>query len=369
MSAEQLTSNRGGANADGSMYAKLLREVQIAGLLQPKPAYYTVKIAINTAGMLGTLALFLVLGDSWFQLMTAALLAFFYGQCAIIGHDAGHRQISRSRSINSVLGFIHFDLFIGIAFGWWIERHRRHHTYPNDPERDPDIINEYVVFTPVQAQSRSGWRRKTSQCQAVLFFPGLFLLQAYAMRITHVRELLKSRRRGRVAESCLLFMHVAIYMTAIFLVLPPVCAIVFMIVHQGLFGVYLGGIIAPNHKGMEIQHDSRERDFLMRQLHSSRNIHGGLLTETIFGGLNYQIEHHLFPSMPTPNLRNAKPIVRAFCQKHGLAYVETSLFESYRTVLTYLHAVGRASSSDTPDKLRNSGERPGGLTASRDLTK
>jgi fatty acid desaturase len=60
------------------------------------------------------------------------------------------------------------------------------------------------------------------------------------------------------------------------------------------------------------------------------------------GGLNYQIEHHLFPSMPRPNLKKAQPLVRAHCAKHGISYTETSLTGSYRQVIRYLNRVGIA---------------------------
>jgi fatty acid desaturase len=61
------------------------------------------------------------------------------------------------------------------------------------------------------------------------------------------------------------------------------------------------------------------------------------------GGLNYQIEHHLFPSMPSPTLRRAQPLVRAYCLRHDLPYEETSLARSFVLVLRYLHDVGTAA--------------------------
>ena len=328
-------------SADSCTYGQLLREVRFADLFKPQTKYYTIKIAVNVTAMLVGWSLFVIIGDSWLQLVTATYLAFVFGQSAIVAHDTGHQQISRSRRINTALGYIHMNIAIGLSFGWWVERHRRHHTYPNDTNRDPDAVNGLIVFTAAQLSARGTWRQRICQYQAFLLFPVMFLAQGFAMHLNHVRQLLRSGHRGRIIELCLLAAHAALYSTAVVLVLSPERALVFVIVNQGIFGTYLGSIIAPNHKGMESLEYSRGSSFLIRQLHTSRNIRGGLLVEAIFGGLNYQIEHHLFPSMPIPCLRRARPIVQAFCRRHQLRYVETGLFESYRQALTYLDKVGR----------------------------
>ncbi len=72
----------------------------------------------------------------------------------------------------------------------------------------------------------------------------------------------------------------------------------------------------------------------------SRNIRGGVLVDFAMGGLNYQIEHHLFPSMPRPTLRRVQPIVREYCAMHGVDYTEVGLFTSYKIVVDYLNNVG-----------------------------
>ena len=99
----------------------------------------------------------------------------------------------------------------------------------------------------------------------------------------------------------------------VFLVLSPVKAVVFIVVQQGLFGLYLGCSFAPNHKGMLVLGADDRTDFLRRQVLTSRNVRGGWLTDFALGGLNYQIEHHLFPSMPRPNLRRSQAMIEAFC--------------------------------------------------------
>jgi fatty acid desaturase len=137
-----------------------------------------------------------------------------------------------------------------------------------------------------------------------------------------------------------LFGHFAVYLSALFVVLPPGMAIAFLAVHQCLFGVYLGSIFAPNHKGMPILTGRDRPDFLRRQVLTARNVRGGRLLDLMMGGLNHQIEHHLFPSMPSPHLRRARPIVRRYCRELGVDYLETGLLASYRQALASLHQAG-----------------------------
>ena len=119
-------------------------------------------------------------------------------------------------------------------------------------------------------------------------------------------------------------------------------AVAFFFVQMAVFGLCLGGSFAPSHKGMPIVPRDMKIDFLRRQVMMSRNVRGGLLVEIAMGGLNFQIEHHLFPSMPRPNLRLVQPIVRAYCAEQDLGYAEAGLFESYGIVIDYLNNVGSA---------------------------
>src|ERR1035441_7882771 len=177
-----------------------------------------------------------------------------------------------------------------------------------------------------------------------LFFP-MLLLEAVSLHASSIRALTSRAARYRVWEVALLTIHVAGYLTVVFLVLSPVKAVVFILVQQGLFGLYLGSSFAPNHKGMPILDADDRTDFLRRQVLTSRNVRGGWLTDFALGGLNYQIEHHLFPSMPRPNLRHAQGLVAAFCQQQELPYCETSLVGSYAQALRYLNTVGRLASA------------------------
>jgi fatty acid desaturase len=121
--------------------------------------------------------------------------------------------------------------------------------------------------------------------------------------------------------------------------MTPGKAVVFILVHQALFGLHLGMAFAPNHKGMPMPGPGERWDHLRKQVLTSRNVRGGPVTDWFLGGLNYQVEHHLFPSVPRPNLRKIQPMVREHCVKVGLPYTETGLVESYRLALRHLHDV------------------------------
>jgi fatty acid desaturase len=97
-----------------------------------------------------------------------------------------------------------------------------------------------------------------------------------------------------------------------------------------------------------LPHDSKV-DFLRRQVLTSRNIRGGFVMDTFMGGLNYQVEHHLFPNMARPNLKKAQAIAKEYCEKHNILYTETGLRQSYGIVIRYLNRVGLSAGGDPFD--------------------
>jgi len=338
----------------GSDYADLRRRVTDAELLKRRPVWYSVRVAVNIGLLAGGWAAFIAIGNSWWQLATAAFLAVMFTQVAFIGHDAGHRQIFAGRRGNNTVGLIHGNMLVGLSYGWWVAKHNRHHSHPNQVGRDPDLAADVFVFTTAEARRRRGFGRWLTRRQAFLFFPFL-LLEGLNLHVASVRALLGRRDRAAAAEAALLLVHLAAYLTAVALVLSPVKAVVFILVHQALFGLYMGCAFAPNHKGMPTLIDD-EPDFLRRQAVTARNIRGGRITDLVFGGLNYQIEHHLFPSMPRPNLRRSQPLIRAFCQAHAVDYRETSVLGSYGEALRHLHAVGAPLRSPSPPQGRTRSE-------------
>ena len=105
----------------------------------------------------------------------------------------------------------------------------------------------------------------------------------------------------------------------------------------------MGASFAPNHKGMPIIAEGARLDFFSKQVRTSRNIRGGWWATALLGGLNYQVEHHLFPSMARPHLSKVRVVVHEFCETHDVPYTETSLWRSYAIVIDYLNRVGLAA--------------------------
>lgn len=329
------------ASRRGSEYAELSRLVRAAGLLDRRPTYYRVRIALTLGAFAAGWTAFVLVGASWWQLAVAAFLALTFTQVGFLGHDAGHRQVFGSRRANDLLGLTCANLLIGLSYSWWVDKHNRHHANPNHERRDPDIGDGAVAFTAAQSRARdTRLGRALARRQAALFFP-MTLLEALALHVGSVGAL-RSRRpdRTRRIESALLAAHTGGYLAAVLLVLPPVLAVTFVAVHQGLFGLYLGCSFAPNHKGMPVLRDGEEPDYLRRQVLTSRNVSGGRWVDLLLGGLNHQIEHHLFPSMPSPSLRDARPLVREYCRRRGVDYGEATLVGSYAQVLRHLREVG-----------------------------
>jgi fatty acid desaturase len=328
--------------AKGSDFAALSREIKQAGLLERTPARYTQRIALTLTLFVAGWVTFAMLGPSWWQLGVAAFLAVVFTQVGFLGHDAGHRQIFRTRNANDFLGILVANLLIGLSFGWWVNKHNRHHAHPNYVDKDPDISSRGVLFSKEFAQSRkTALTRLMGAYQAFLFLPAL-LLEGLHLHLASIKALRGRPPRTRSWEIGLMVIHLAWYLTAVFAVLTPWQGLAFIAVHQGLFGLYLGLAFAPNHKGMPQFRPDDDVDYLRRQVLTARNVRGSLLVDNAMGGLNYQIEHHLFPSMPRANLRHAQPIVADFCARYGVSYAETTLFDSYRQALGHLHEVGES---------------------------
>ncbi|MFD5427966.1 fatty acid desaturase family protein [Streptomyces sp. NPDC127084] len=338
------------ARAAGSDFTPLLRTAKQRGLLERRTGWYARTMAANGLGLVAIVAGIVLMGPSWWTLLLAVPLALLSARAAFVAHDAGHAQISPHRRTSRLIQLVHGNLLLGMSQDWWNDKHNRHHANPNHLDKDPDVVPDILVFSAEHAAGRSGVRGWLTRHQAALFFP-LTTLEGLALKVYGFRHVFgrspihrRASLSARVVEGGLLVAHVAGYSALLLSVLTPFQALAFALLHQMLLGLHLGMAFAPNHKGMEMPDGIHGRDWghLQRQVLTSRNIRGGILTDWFLGGLNYQIEHHLFPSMPRPHLRLVQPLVRAHCRRLGLPYTETGLIDSYRQALGHMHTVGGA---------------------------
>ncbi|WP_030157921.1 acyl-CoA desaturase [Glycomyces sp. NRRL B-16210] len=333
----------------GSDFAQLSRRINDAGLMNRRPAYYVIRFALVTAVFIGGWVAFAFIGNSWFQMITAVFMALLSTQVAFLGHDLAHRQVIRSRSTSEKLGWFTGNLANGMGYGWWNDKHNRHHANPNHEEHDPDVSPGLFVWSKRQAGFAQGISTWFGKYQAQLFFP-ILTLEGLNLNVSGIKSVAKPGLKHRGWEALFLAVHWAAYLGALFIVLSPGKAVVFLLVHKAVWGVYMGSVFAPNHKGMPTLVGETELDFLRKQVLTSRNVKGGWFTNFALGGLNYQIEHHLFPAMPSVNLNRAQPIVEQFCKEKGIDYHATGLIQSWREVLAGLHAHGEPLRNPEPAK-------------------
>ena len=321
-------------------YTEVAQIVRETGLLQRTPLFYgAVGLGILLA-FGGAVTGFILLGDSWYQLLIAAGLGLIFTQVAFLSHEAAHRQILASGPANDRLGRILANGIGGFSYAWWNAKHTRHHANPNRVGKDPDIEVDTIRFLEEDAAKVSRLGALITRKQGWLFFP-LLTLEGLNLHYLGVKHLVsRGEVKARWLELGLIVLRFALLLTPIFLFLPLGMAFAFLGVELAVFGVMMGAAFAPNHKGMPIIAPDAKLDFFSKQVRTSRNIRGGWWATTLMGGLNYQVEHHLFPSMPRPHLAKAREIVMEQCRALDIPYTETGLIESYKIVIEYLNRVG-----------------------------
>jgi fatty acid desaturase len=323
-------------------FTELAQAIRRKGLQSRRPGFYLMIFAVLVLALAGSATGMILLKDSWLQLLLAGALGVIFTQFAFLGHEASHRQIFQSGQANDRSGQV-LAALVGLSHGWWMNKHSRHHANPNKIGKDPDIESDTVAFLDESAATRSGVRAWFTRRQGYLFFP-LLLLEGLNLHVKAITSLSsRSPVKGRWIEVGMLTARFIIFFGLVFWLLPFGMAWAFIGVQLAVFGLYMGATFAPNHKGMPIVPADIKLDFLSKQVRTSRNITGGWWATILMGGLNYQIEHHLFPSMPRPHLRAARALVREHCRSNDIPYVETNLLSSYRTVISYLNRVGLAA--------------------------
>lgn len=328
-----------------SEFSALLNTVRDAGLLRRRTGFYITTFAIITALFAASWVGFALLQDTWYILIIAGVLGILFTQYAFLGHEAAHRQVFESGKANELSGRILADFFVGMSYSWWMNKHTRHHGNPNTVGKDPDIEPDFIIFQEKDAAALHGPAAWLTRRQAWLFFPALLLEGINLHRLAYSTVFSRKKVDKRALSIVLLMVRNVAYLSVVFYFLPLGMAFAFLGVQLAIFGLYMGASFAPNHVGMRILPADSKVDFLRRQVLTGRNVTGGWFMNHFMGGLNFQVEHHLFPSMPRPHLRKANEIVKEYCAARDIEYTENNYFVAQGIVLEYLNRVGLVAGS------------------------
>lgn len=336
--AKDLKKQRKLAVLDGAKAYVQLRQAVIDERILDRDYFYYLLVSLIAFGGFFISAYQLYIQTSYWALALWALLfSFFSVQIAGILHDAGHRAIFQSTRNNDIIGTICGAMLAMVHHNWRI-RHNTHHAHTNEETVDPDINIPLLSFTQERFQSKTGIAKFLRPYQVFFYFP-IGMLINFALRIEGVGYFRRNLQPSN-------WWRIGIYLIGLFawFVLPFVIfdfgkgLFVFAFIHL-LMGLYAWNIFAPNHKGNPHFEKGVKFSFFEHQVLTSRNIHGHPLTDIFYMGLNYQIEHHLFPNCPRNKLKLIVPHVQKLCRQLKLEYEQVSVLESNKIILSELTAV------------------------------
>ena len=279
-------------------------------------------------------------GATWLELGAGyAALALLLGQFAFIGHDAGHGAISRRPRLDRIFGQAAMTLVTGLAFDEWIARHLAHHRYCQDETRDPDMMVDCVVsLTEASRREKGALGRFLTRHQAVHVW-ALSLFFGHSQRLLSQLAVLKNPLRC-LLDAAFLALHFALWF-ALPLSLGASLGLVLLayLVPLTLLGPHLAAIFWVNHIGMPLVRAPERFSFFEHQSVTSRTIINPPALNWLFGGLNFQVEHHLFPQVPSARLPAVQAIVRRHFAGHALPYNGVRWWEAVRSIAAHLRRV------------------------------
>ena len=320
-----------------SEFAGLRQRVKDAGLLKKSVQPTVVALIINTTLLIGSISIFFITQNLGIILLNAAFLALIYGRFGLLAHDFGHMQICKSKRVNNLWGHI-CSTIVGLNYTWWKDKHNAHHAETNHDHADPDIDLPLLAFSENQAKRKKGIAMWIVKHQAWFFLPIQFLA-CISLRYSSWRYVLKKRKSADfVLNLFLSSLHATIYLALLFFTQEWWVALLFIFIHQNLWSLYITSIFAPNHKGMPIL-ENGSVDYMREQILTARNIRPSLVTDYYYGHLNYQIEHHLFPTMQRQHMKKARKIVQQFCKEKKIDYYETGIIQSYVEIIQHMHEI------------------------------
>jgi len=330
--------------ADAPDDAQALRDLHLEldrrGLLEPSTVWerkLLVWIPILFLSYLGLLAL--PFGLLWLALVPLASVAFL--TMGYLGHDAGHYALSKRRWVNDVWGHFGMTFLCGFSFGFWRARHNDHHVHCQEIDGDPDMQFGFVFSVyPDSPSWKTAFGRFLLGIQRWAFWP-LACFYWASLRYDGIRDLFQQPKLTRV-DRFVMPLHWLVLLVVPGLVFGWGAAVAAYLAVSCVSSLMTASVFIPNHIGMRRLSVADKPSYLEQQVTTSRNISNPRVLDFYYGGLNSQIEHHLFPRVTHDRYRAMRPVVRAFCDARGIAYQEASLYGAVAAVGRHLGAMTAA---------------------------
>ncbi len=322
-------------------FESLRAEVVGAGLFRRTYLYYVIYGLLLVAATLGSLWLITVTQNPLIQFCNALFLGTCFVQAGMLGHDLSHDEVFESHRLNKFFSTLTWGLLAAASESRWYKWHSAHHIFVNQVNHDPDLDIPFL-FSKLQLKDRSAFFKKyILPHQHILFFlslPVVFL----GIHRDSVVYIFRNPSWKTAAELILIVVHFALLLYLLFAFLPWNIAVMFFIVHALAGGLHMGVAFAPNHKGEKITGEEEEVTWL-NQITSTRDLRPNWFTFHFFGGLNFQVEHHLFPEMPRMHYWKANTIVKAFCARNNIRFNEATFFGSMKEIYETLKSESSAA--------------------------
>jgi fatty acid desaturase len=313
-----------------------------ANMFSSSKVYYAYKIGSNVAILAISILLLAYFLNPVTLVLSAAAMALFWQQCGWLAHDFLHHQVFADRKWNNFFGYIIGNLAQGFAVSWWKNKHNLHHAAPNVVEFDTDIQTlPFLAWSEKMIDHElDGLPDFLVRNQKYVYWPLLcvarisWLIQSLLWPVFHQKK--------RYMEAVPLVLHWAWYLFVLHRYLTLGQAVVFFVLSQCLCGFLLGVVFTLGHNGMDVfgKTEFHNSDFINVQLATTRDVTGPLFVHWFMGGLDYQLEHHIWPSVPRHNLsRVREAYLQPFCESYGLKMKLTSFFPGLAETVARLDSV------------------------------
>jgi len=332
-------------------FRNVRQELLRSGLFETNMRYYA-KFATWFA-FLFTSALWLSVctTSSWTRLLGAVVMGIFWQQLAGVGHDLGHSGVTHVFWLDHFVGSA-MAAFMGISTCWWKRNHNTHHVTCNSVEHDPDIQHMPILAVTPKVFDKPFWStyyekwvgmdavaRFLVTKQQYVFYPIMALARFNLYAQSWILLLSKERLHYRKTEIAALLFY-ASWLVAVALAQPTwLMSVAWVLVSHGVGGI-LHIQIVISHWAMETYHNHAYNDasdeWYITQLKTTMNVDTPPLLDFVHIGLQFQIEHHLFPRVPRHNLRKVRDLVREVAKKHKLQYHEPGFFQANMETLQAL---------------------------------